>query len=82
MADGFRDRPRIQPKRLTEFVAPLLAIRVSNRMIQTPEERSTPNLEEIVDWGALGPEPSESYLDSRLAPNRKPSSMLSSAAAT
>jgi hypothetical protein len=31
-------------------------------MIQTPEER-TPNLDEIVDWGALGPEPSESYLE-------------------
>lgn len=30
---------------------------------QTPEERSTPNLDEIVDRGALGPEPSEAYLE-------------------
>ena len=32
---------------------------------QTPEEPSAPNLDEIIDRGALGPEPSESYLERR-----------------
>ncbi|MCD4482922.1 DUF5677 domain-containing protein [Chromobacterium vaccinii] len=31
---------------------------------QTPEELSIPDLDEIIDRGALGPEPSESYLES------------------
>lgn len=36
---------------------------LQQKVDQVPEDRDTPSLQEVVDLGALGPDPSESYLE-------------------